>query len=94
LFEEPFRRIPITTNDYARHLVYYIHNNPVKHGFTDDFTRYHYSSYVLFLDHEPTFIQRKDVLGWFGGIEPFLIYHGTKHDFDETWYEKNWIEVD
>jgi putative transposase len=94
LFEDPFRRIPIDTEDYAAHLVYYIHTNPLKHGFTDDFTLYQHSSYRLFLNDEPTFIQRKTVFAWFGGKEPFLMYHGQKHDFDEKWYEKNWVEVE
>ncbi len=94
LFERPFRRIAIENENYAAHLVYYIHNNPVKHGFTDDFTTYLYSSYNVFLNNEPTFIQKEEVLTWFGGLEPFLIYHGIKHDFDEKWQIENWIEVD
>jgi putative transposase len=94
LFEESFRRIPINSDSYATHLVYYIHHNPVKHGFTDDFTIYLHSSYSIFLKNEPTFIQNKEVLSWFGGIEAFLAYHGTLHDFDEKWYQDNWIEVE
>ena len=94
LFETPFRRIPIDSMDYLAHMVFYIHNNPVKHGFTDDFTLYQYSSYPSFLTTEPTFIQRNEVFTWFGGKEAFLIYHGQKHDFDEKWYENNWIEID
>ncbi len=94
LFEEPFRRIPIDSTDYLSYMVYYIHNNPVKHGFTDDFTTYLHSSYSIFLKNEPTFIQKNEVLSWFGGIERFLTYHGTLHDFDEGWHEKNWIEFD
>ena len=94
LFEDPFRRIPIDSLDYLAHMVYYIHNNPVKHGFDKDFTSYPYSSYPTFLNEEETFIQREEVFSWFGGKEPFLIYHGQKHDFDEDWYKKNWVEKD
>ena len=94
LLETPFRRIEIDSETYAAHLVYYIHNNPVKHGFTEDFRNYEFSSYPVFLDTDPTFIHRKTVLDWFGGIDPFLIYHGQKHDFDKKWYEQNWYEVE
>ena len=94
LFETPFRRIPIDNMDYLAHTVFYIHNNPVKHGFTNDFTLYQYSSYSSFLTNELTFIQRNEVFTWFGGKDAFLNYHGQKHDFDEKWYENNWIEID
>ncbi len=39
-------------------------------------------------------MDRKTVLDWFGGLDPFLIYHGQKHDFDEKWYEQNWCEAE
>jgi putative transposase len=94
LFETPFRRIPIDSEDYAAHLVFYIHNNPVKHGFAKDFQDYPYSSYHIFTEKQDTFLQTDTVLTWFGGKDPFLIYHGQKHDFDEKWYEKNWVEVE
>ncbi len=93
LFEEPFRRIVIDSEAYAVHLVYYIHNNPVKHSFAEDFRDYEFSSYPVFLDTDPTFIDRKTVLDWFGGIVSFLEYHGQKHDFDEKWHDENWYEV-
>jgi putative transposase len=94
LFEESFRRIPIDSEDYAAHLVFYIHNNPVKHGFTKDFQDYPHSSYHVFIENRTTFLQKSIVLDWFGGNEAFLIYHGQKHDFDEKWYDKNWVEVE
>jgi putative transposase len=94
LFEEPFRRIPIQNGDYLRYMVYYIHYNPVKHGFTNDFRLYTHSSYSVFLDKVPDFIDFDTVLSWFGGLDAFLIYHGVKHDFDEKWYDENWIEAD
>jgi putative transposase len=94
LLETPFRRIEVDSEAYAAHMVFYIHNNPVKHGFSTDFKNYAYSSYSIFLHQEPTFIHRKTVIDWFGGLEPFLIYHGQKHNFDKKWYEKNWYEAE
>ena len=93
LLEEPFRRIPVYTDNYAAHLVYYIHNNPVKHGFTKDLTEYPFSSYSVFLDDEPTFIQRDKVFEWFGSKQAFFDYHGTKHPDNPDWYDENWVEI-
>ena len=35
LFEKPFKRKLITSQDYLSKMIYYIHNNPVKHGFKE-----------------------------------------------------------
>src|SRR6187401_3296816 len=39
LFEERFKRKSISTNNYFKEMVYYIHSNPQKHGFIDDFRK-------------------------------------------------------
>jgi len=49
LFEEPFRRIEITSSDYFIHLVHYIHFNPQKHGFVNDFRDNPHSAYTAYL---------------------------------------------
>jgi putative transposase len=45
LFEHPFRRVPVTSQAQLTHLVVYIHQNPVKHGFVADLSDWPYSSY-------------------------------------------------
>jgi len=45
LFEERFGRIPVQEDAYLRRLIFYIHYNPQKHGFTDDFRTWVWSSY-------------------------------------------------
>ena len=35
LFERPFKRILIENESYLKYLVYYIHHNPVKHGYDE-----------------------------------------------------------
>ena len=37
LFQRPFGRIPVTTGAYFARLIVYIHQNPQKHGFVEDF---------------------------------------------------------
>ena len=45
LFEEPFQRIAVNSDAYFSWLVYYIHFNPQKHGFIDDYRMFPHSSY-------------------------------------------------
>jgi REP element-mobilizing transposase RayT len=75
LFEKPFRRIRITHDKYFKNMVYYIHNNPVKHGFVDDMVEYPWSSYLSIISVKPTKLQREAVLGWFNSKNNFRIFH-------------------
>lgn len=75
LFEDPFRRILVENDLYFTELIYYIHNNPTKHGFTNDFTKYSYSSYQSILSELPSKLKRKEVLDWFGNKEEFIKFH-------------------
>jgi len=44
LFYKPFKRVRIDTDDQFLQTVIYIHANAVKHGLTNDFTNYKWSS--------------------------------------------------
>ena len=93
LFETPFRRIAVTDQVYLSQLMYYIHSNPLKHGFTDDFTTYPWSSYPVYLNDDETLIgfkilsalEREAGLEWFGDRQSFIGYHqdpGKDSSFD------------
>jgi REP element-mobilizing transposase RayT len=75
LFQERFGRIPVTSDEYFACLVMYIHRNPQKHGFVDDFREYPYSSYDAICSVKPTKIKREQVLEWFSGKDWFLRTH-------------------
>ena len=75
LFEQPFRRILVDNDAYFRELVYYIHNNPKKHGFVTDFRDYEHSSYHSLLHTAATRLKRLDVMDWFGTKDDFINYH-------------------
>jgi putative transposase len=75
LFEEPFRRILIDTDAYFTELIYYIHDNPRKHGFVKDFREYPHSSYHSHLHTKLTKLKREEVLGWFGNKNEFEKFH-------------------
>lgn len=78
LFETPFRRIEVTSDAYFTRLIWYIHFNPQKHGFVNDFREYPYSSYHSFLANKNTKLEKAQVLKWFGSENQFLKFHHTK----------------
>jgi hypothetical protein len=75
LFQRPFGRIEVTSNAYLTWLVVYIHRNPQKHGFVDDYRTWPYSSYHAHLSDRPTHLQREEVLEWFDGIDGLVMSH-------------------
>ena len=77
LFEHPFGRIEVDSDAYFLQLIAYIHQNPQKHGFVDDFRDWPFSSYHTLLSTKPTRLQREEVLDWFGGAQEFEVYHRT-----------------
>lgn len=90
LFEEPFRRIAVTSDGYFSRMIFYIHFNPQKHGFTSDFREYPHSSYSGYFDSlDNPRIQRKMVLEYFGDVERFKEFHTIQSGFrdleDHEW---------
>ena len=75
LFQHPFGRILVTSDAYFVHLIAYIHCNPQKHGFVDDFRNWTYSSYHAILSQKPTRLKRDEVLAWFDGAAAFQASH-------------------
>jgi REP element-mobilizing transposase RayT len=75
LFEHPFGREVVTTDSYLTRLVFYIHWNPQKHGFVEDFKRWSNSSYRAILSTGATFIEREEVLRWFRDRRGFTDFH-------------------
>lgn len=69
IFESPFKRIHIDSDDYLRNLIVYIHQNP------ENFNTYKFSSYPAIISNAETNIMRKDVLELFGDRENFIQCH-------------------
>lgn len=73
LFEGNFCRVHVTDRMYFNNLICYIHYNPVKHGFCEDFKDWFHSSYwTLITDEQPTFLRRDLVFPSFGGKDAFI----------------------
>jgi REP element-mobilizing transposase RayT len=75
LFEHPFGRVRVSSDTHFVHLIAYIHQNPQKHGFVDDFRDWPYSSYRAIISPQPTRVLRDETLAWFGSPEAYEIAH-------------------
>ena len=75
LFQNPFGRVPVTSDAYFAQLITYIHQNPQKHGFVDDFRIWPYSSYHTLISTKPTRLERIEVLAWFNSMAEFRASH-------------------
>jgi REP element-mobilizing transposase RayT len=75
LFQKNFRRKEIRSDAYFAKMIFYIHNNPVHHKFTDDLSLYRWSSYDALVKDQPTKINKLELLQWFGGKNDFIEFH-------------------
>jgi putative transposase len=69
------KRFKIESEQYLISTINYIHQNPVKHGFTKHIEDWKYSSYHSHVSSKPTLLSRKEVLKWFGGEDAFKNFH-------------------
>ena len=75
LFEQPFRRIQIHTEEYLKKTILYIHQNPRKHSIEENIAIYPFSSYHLILSGKRSFVQSVDTIKWFEDLENFIYCH-------------------
>ena len=75
LFQHPFGRVPVINTKQFYRVVVYIHQNPQKHGFVEDFREWKYSSYDTLLSGKQTRLQRGQVMDWFGDRAGFETLH-------------------
>lgn len=75
LFEKSFERKLVTSEKYFQQLIFYIHNNPVHHGFVKQMSLYPWSSYSSIISDKPTLMKRDEILSLFGSKADFLDYH-------------------
>ncbi len=80
LFQKPFGRVLVNENVHLFHLVRYIHYNPQKHGFVDDYRKWPYSSYAALISEKATRLQREATLAWFNGQQAFIAAHQEEID--------------
>ncbi len=90
LFEQPFKRKLISNEKYLKHVILYIHNNPVHHGFCSHAMEYPWSSYLSCVSVMPTKLKRETVLGWFDNEGIFKSIHNEKVEVEKI---ERWLEI-
>jgi len=92
LFERPFSRKPVDSEAYLKKLIIYIHNNPVHHGFCSHPEDYRWSSYLDFLNENPTIVEREKVIALFGNVVDFTLMH-TNRKGNENIDIEDWLGI-
>jgi putative transposase len=84
LFEEPFKRKLVDSENYFTSLVYYIHFNPQHHFFVKDFREWEFTSYQSILSESKGFLEKSRVIDWFGTVKHFVEAHSGKVPFSDV----------
>lgn len=69
------KRFQINSDHYLTRAINYIHQNPIKYGFTRNIDDWVYSSYQSISSNKPTLLSRNEVVGWFGDIKEYISFH-------------------
>ncbi len=77
LFIDYLRRTLISDEEYLKNIVLYIHQNSIHHNCSNRLENWKYTSYNSFLSDKFSFIEREEVLRWFGDLENFIFAHTT-----------------
>lgn len=88
LLQYKFKRKEVNDEEYFSWLVFYIHSNPVKSGFTHSLDQYQYTSYVEILQNDNSLVKSNDILNWFGGLDAFEDFHRRNLESDRDGAEK------
>ena len=75
LFQEHLKRNKTKDENYLINLILYVHLNPVKHKFCDDFREYKHPSFLSYISDKPSSLTREFVLELFGGKDNFTFQH-------------------
>ena len=90
LFERPFKRKLIDSEEYLKQVLLYIHNNPVHHGFCTHPVEYLWCSFSDCISKTPTNLKRDKVLSWFDGKANFMTMHNNKIEIEKI---EKWLEL-
>ncbi len=78
LIESPFKRKIISSEDYLRQCIIYIHQNPC----SENFETYRYSSYKTILNNSATYLKRDEVIDLFEDKENYVFCHKKETDYE------------
>ncbi|HRI84161.1 MAG TPA: hypothetical protein PK536_01810 [Ignavibacteria bacterium] len=75
LFNRPFKRTLISSENQMKDMICYIHKNPLHHGLNIDYKFYQWSSYRDILESEDSQTPYNEVLNLFSGPDKFKESH-------------------
>ena len=75
LFMDYLRRVEVEDDAQFSTAIFYIHKNPVHHGYCLNISDWEWSSYNTMLSEAPTSLHRNEVLKWFGNHDKFIEFH-------------------
>lgn len=84
LFESPFERKKIDSEDYLTAMILYCHFNPQIHGLVDDFRKWSFTSYHSILNNNADFLSSETTLNWFNGFHKFEKAHELKYYYEQV----------
>ncbi len=83
LFERPFQRKLIDSEEYLRKVIVYIHRNPVHHGFCSHPLEYGWSSYLTNTSGKINTRKHTEVVSWFKNRTYYEFVHNHTLDMDQ-----------
>lgn len=83
LFLNPFKRLPVESDEYLKRLVFYIHFNPQKHKFVNRYQTYRFTSFSAYYSNKPTMVDRQEIIEIFGSISNLNEYHKHFEELDK-----------
>jgi REP-associated tyrosine transposase len=75
LFQYKFKRKEITSEEYLKNLIIYIHTNPINDGYIKQIEKWKHSSYLSIISDKPTKLNRKDIVELFENKLNFIHSH-------------------
>ena len=78
LFIKNFQRKKISSEQYLKQAIVYIHLNPVHHEFVKSPKEWKYSSYNAFVSTQTSSIKKNEVVNLFDDLRNFRDHHKTK----------------
>jgi hypothetical protein len=75
LFMRPFKRKLIGDDHQLAWTTWYIHRNPMHHGYSNDWATWKFSSFQTFFSDKPTSLSKNFILDFFGNEKELLKQH-------------------
>lgn len=75
LFMDYIRRVEVKKDSQYSATLFYIHKNPIHHGYCDQIEDWKWTSYKSVISNSPTLIQRNKIIDWFDTVERFEQFH-------------------